>query len=197
MYISPMLFEKSEEPFNDPAYIFEPQIDGLRLILSHRNSETRLYTLHNHECTRQFPELWDASVGGDDYILDGEVCSLVQSMGAMDYEQVMERFRLSKKDKIRAAANQRPVHYVVFDILQHNGRDLRSLPLIKRKSILESILKPNLYVSSIPFVENQGIDLYKEISAKTTKGIVGKRKDSLYVRWHSQDWMKVDRISKD
>jgi hypothetical protein len=35
MFIPPMLLEKSDKPFNDPAFIFEP-----RLIMTYKNGET-------------------------------------------------------------------------------------------------------------------------------------------------------------
>jgi DNA ligase-1 len=193
MFIPPMLLEKSDEPFNDPAFLFEPKIDGYRLIMTYKNGETRLFTRHNNECTRQYPELWNPSITGDDYVLDGEVCSIDPDTGAIDFERVMKRFQLSKKSRIQAAAKHRPVHYIVFDVLKHNGRDLRRLPLIKRKSILESIIKPNPYISVIPFTENNGTDLYSTICTKKMKGIVAKRKDSLYVSKRSSDWLKIVR----
>jgi DNA ligase-1 len=176
MFIPPMLLEKSDEPFNDPAFLFEPKIDGHRLILSHKNGETRLFTRHNNECTRQYPELWNPAVTGDDFILDGEVCSINPDTGQIDFERVMERFQFSKQAKIKASANHRPVHYIVFDVLQHNGRDLRKLPLIKRKSILESIIKPNPFISVIPFTENKGTDLYSAICEKKMKVLSANEK---------------------
>jgi DNA ligase-1 len=193
MFIPPMLLENSDEPFNDPAFLFEPKIDGYRLIMTYKNDETRLFTRHNNECTRQYPELWNPSITGDDYVLDGEVCSIDPDTGVIDFERVMKRFQLSKKSRIQAAAKHRPVHYIVFDVLKHNGRDLRRLPLIKRKSILESIIKPNPYISVIPFTENNGTDLYSVICTKKMEGIVAKRKDSLYVSKRSSDWLKIVR----
>jgi DNA ligase-1 len=105
MFISPMLLEKSDKPFNDPAYLFEPKIDGHRLIMSYKNGETRLFTRHNNECTRQYPELWNPTITGEDYVLDGELCSVDPETGSIDFEKVMERFQLSKQAKIQAAAN--------------------------------------------------------------------------------------------
>jgi DNA ligase 1 len=161
--------------------------------MTYKNGETRLFTRHNNECTRQYPELWNPAVSGDDYILDGEVCSVDPDTGSIDFEKVMERFQLSKKSRINSAAKNRPVHYIVFDVLRHNGRDLRRLPLIKRKSILESIIKPNPCISVIPITENNGTDLYSAICEKKMEGIVGKRKDSLYVSKRSSDWLKIVR----
>jgi DNA ligase-1 len=193
MYISPMPLEKSDQPFSASTHLFEPMIDGHRLILSRRkNIETRLWTKHRIECTRQYPELWDVPVKGD-VILDGEVCIIDPLTGNMDSELVMERLHMKKRDKIRAAAARRPVQYVVFDILYHNGKDLRGLPLLKRKSILQSVLKPNAYFTPIMHIDNDGEELYRFINDRNMEGIVAKRKDSAYVSRRSHNWLKIVR----
>lgn len=71
MFISPMLLETSPGPFSHSNFIFEPKVDGHRLIYSQESGNVRLYTRHNNDCTRQYPELllpFDF-----DIILDGEV----------------------------------------------------------------------------------------------------------------------------
>lgn len=193
MFIPPMLLEKSESPFNANTHIFEPKIDGHRLVLERKNGETRLWTRHRTDCTRQYPELWDVPIQGDDFILDGEVCALDPETGAIDFELVMERFQLKKHDKIESAVNHRPVQYVVFDILRHNGKDLRSLPLLARRSILLSVLEPNAFFAPIMHVDDNGEDLYRLICDRKMEGIVAKRKDSSYVSRRSHDWLKIVR----
>ncbi|WP_366414819.1 hypothetical protein [Paenibacillus sp. GP183] len=47
----------SDAPFDDPAFLFEPKIDGHRLIMTCNDGETRLFSRHNIECTRKYPEL--------------------------------------------------------------------------------------------------------------------------------------------
>ncbi|WP_268795802.1 hypothetical protein [Paenibacillus sp. Soil522] len=42
MFIEPMLLEKRETPFDDVRYVFEPKIDGHRLILSFIDGQVRL-----------------------------------------------------------------------------------------------------------------------------------------------------------
>uniref|UniRef100_UPI003F66A1C1 ATP-dependent DNA ligase n=1 Tax=Gorillibacterium sp. sgz5001074 TaxID=3446695 RepID=UPI003F66A1C1 len=173
-FISPMLLEKVEEPFDDPRFIYEPKIDGHRLLLSRENGSVRLYTRHENECTRQYPELL-AVPTDDDVILDGEVCRIGPS-GEIDFEAVMERFRMTKGPKIKAAAVESPVHYVVFDILQRNGQDLRSLPLMERKQILADVLEQNSHFSQSLYVEGAGKELFRAIQEKRMEGIVAKRK---------------------
>ncbi|MGG1600355.1 ATP-dependent DNA ligase, partial [Paenibacillus naphthalenovorans] len=62
MFISPMLLATAPEAFSHEDYVFEPKIDGHRLILSRTGGQTRLYTRHNNDCTRQYPELNDLAL---------------------------------------------------------------------------------------------------------------------------------------
>ncbi|WP_106345128.1 hypothetical protein [Planifilum fimeticola] len=56
MFIAPMLAHKAEKPFDDPAYLAEPKMDGFRLILS-TVFGIHAYTRHQKEVTDRFPEL--------------------------------------------------------------------------------------------------------------------------------------------
>jgi DNA ligase-1 len=190
MFIAPMLLDQKDEPFSDQAYVFEPKIDGHRLVISKTGTETRLYTRHKNECTRQYPELWNVPVDGD-VVLDGEVCCTDPVTGSINFELVMDRFQLKKSEKISKLSKQRPVHCIVWDILFYKGRDLRQLPLMKRRSILESALQPNQFFSIVPQIEGRGEDLYKSIVERKMEGMVAKRKDSKYVSRRSHDWIKI------
>lgn len=190
MLMGPMLLESKDNPFSDPAFIFEPKMDGHRLILVKRGDETRLFTRHQTECTRQYPELHDVPVDGD-VILDGEVCCIDPVTGVADFELVMERLRLTKREKIQSFAKQRPVHYVVWDILHHKGRDLRDLSLMKRRSALESVLGTNERFHLVPQVDESGEELYNRLVEQSMQGMVAKKKDSPYVSRRSHDWLKI------
>jgi DNA ligase 1 len=189
-FIAPMLLETAPAPFDNDNYIFEPKIDGHRLILSHTNGVTRLFTRHNTECTRQYPELLSLPFT-EDIILDGEV-ACTNATGAVCFESVMERFSAHKTDKIRRLSESQPVNYVVFDILRYKGEDLRGLPLEQRKEILASIsLPPNPHIAIIPFYEDEGTGLFTQIKTRGMEGIVAKRKNSIYVSSRSASWLKI------
>ncbi len=137
LFIPPMLLETSQAPFFHPDYIFEPKIDGHRLILSRQEGVTRLYTRHNNDCTMQYPELFD--LAEDDIILDGEVACVDRLSGSIDFESVMERFSARNVDKVLRLTATMPANYIVFDLLRYNGQDLRGWPLMQRKQLLPSI----------------------------------------------------------
>ncbi|MCY9763198.1 ATP-dependent DNA ligase [Paenibacillus alvei] len=191
MFISPMLLETSNTAFNDPNYLFEPKFDGHRLIYSHINGTTRLYTRHNNECTKAYPEI-AAVPFSDDIILDGEVVVIDPYTGTVDFESVMSRFQASRDLTIKKLSKQFPVSFVVFDILRYKGQDLRGLPLMERKKILQSIdFQGNKHIVPTPYIEGAGEVLFADICSKKMEGIVCKKKDSVYVSRRSEAWKKV------
>lgn len=192
MFITPMLLEERECPFDDDRYLFEPKIDGHRLILSMENGVVRLLTRHNNEVTSRYPELHNVPVDDNsDVVLDGEVACINPESGIIEFEFIMERFRMKKPMTIKEAAIKRPVHFFVFDILRYKGTDLRGLPLIERKKLLEQVLTANPFISPLMNVEDVGISLFNAIREKKLEGIVAKRKRSKYVGRRDPNWLKI------
>lgn len=191
MFIDPMLLATAQAPFSDSRYIFEPKIDGHRLIFSQQNGSVRLYTRHNNDCTRQYPEIASA-LFPHDIVLDGEIACVDPSTGISVFESVMSRFQAKKADKIAALTRTLPSIFVVFDVLKYNGKDLRRLPLMERKEILASIPLPSVSFGVVPFIEGAGEALFEQIEAQAMEGVVGKRKDSVYETGRRSDnWRKV------
>jgi DNA ligase-1 len=192
MFLPPMLLEKRENPFDDERYLFEPKIDGHRLILSMENGDVRLFTRHNYEVTMQYPELHNVSIeDNSDVVLDGEVACLNPESGSIEFEMIMERFMLKKPIRIQEAVIRQPVHFFVFDILRYKGEDLRGRPLIERKMLLEQVLSANNFISSIMKVEDTGVSLFEAIREKKLEGIVAKKKNSKYVGRRDASWIKI------
>ncbi|PAD31879.1 ATP-dependent DNA ligase [Paenibacillus sp. 7523-1] len=189
MFISPMLLETAPGPFSHSDFIFEPKVDGHRLIFSQQSGNVRLYTRHNNDCTRQYPELilpFDS-----DIILDGEVACTDPETGLDDFEAVMSRFSTRQHSKVQQLTRTLPVTFAIFDILQYKGQDLRKLPLIERKAILHSLSLPSSSFGVIPHIEGAGEELFAQIESMGMEGIVGKRKDSQYVSRRSREWQKI------
>lgn len=189
MFLEPMLLEKVDKPFDDSRFIYEPKIDGHRMVLSRIGGETKLYTRHHNECTGQYPELLDLPIDKD-IILDGEVYC-IDEHGQVDFELIMSRFQTKGASKIASATKRLPVGLMVFDILHYDRQDLRGLPLMQRKEILDRVVPDTPTVSKIQFVEKDGTALFTAMEQNDMEGIVCKRKDSTYVGKRSTDWIKV------
>lgn len=189
MFISPMLLETAPGPFSHSDYLFEPKVDGHRLIYSQQSGNVRLYTRHNNDCTQQYPELllpFDS-----DIILDGEVACTDPLTGLNDFEAVMSRFSTRQHSKVQQLTKTLPATYAIFDVLQYKGQDLRKLPLIERKAILQGLQLPSNSFGVVPHIEGAGEALYAQVEAMGMEGVVGKRKDSQYVSRRSREWQKV------
>ncbi|MBB3132141.1 DNA ligase-1 [Paenibacillus rhizosphaerae] len=123
--------------------------------------------------------------------MDGEIACVDPATGISDFEAVMTRFQAKKADMIDRLQRTLPVTFVVFDILQYKGRDLRKLPLTERKAILSSLTLPGPSFGVVPFIEGAGEELFEQVRAWGMEGMVGKRKNSRYVSRRSDAWQKV------
>lgn len=101
-FIYPMLLEQADKPFSDGRYVFEPKIDGHRLILSRSNGQTP-FIQDNNDVSAKYPEL---VMDGPDMVLDGELAVFDPNTGVPDFELTMSRFQSSK--------SRLPISYVVF-----------------------------------------------------------------------------------
>jgi len=83
-----------------------------------------------------------------------------------------------------------PVFYA-FDLLYLNDRDLRKLPLIKRKEKLRALLDKSTVPDVIcgKYVEARGVDLFKEVCERNLEGVVAKRKTGTYAT--VSGWLKI------
>lgn len=177
-------------PFSDNNYIYEPKFDGHRAILSCIGGQVKIYTRHNNECTRQYPELLSVPFH-EDMILDGEIVC-IDPAGAVDFEAVMTRFQARRADSINRLMGQLPATFVVFDILSYRGEDLRGLPLMQRKEILNDAALPiSKHIVKTPYIEGAGEALFSDICQRKMEGIVCKKKDSKYISRKSKMWQKV------
>ncbi len=192
MFLPPMLPVEHKHPFDDERYIFEPLIDGHRLILAMEKGIVRLFTRHGRDITRQYPELHPVPVlDNSDVVLDGEACCIDPVSGKIDREAALDRCKLTKPLSIREASVRSPAHYIVYDILRYRGRDVRPLALIERKKLLREVLGTNRYISSAIGIEHSGVALFKALRRNGVRGIVAKRRTSAYVGRRDDSWLKI------
>jgi ATP-dependent DNA ligase len=99
-------------------------------------------------------------------ILDGEVV-------ALDGEG-----RQNFRDLIAGRGN---LHYAAFDALWVEGKDLRGLPLTRRKQALTSLVPATTTIVSQVFsIEERGRDMFEAVQRLDLEGIVAKRKADCY-----------------
>jgi bifunctional non-homologous end joining protein LigD len=172
----------TDEPFDDPDWIFERKLDGVRC-MAHRDGggPVRLLSRTDRDMTGQFPELAEAleaqPVG--DLVIDGEIVAFED--GITSFSRLQRRGR-----------EQVSVFLYVFDLLRHEGRDVRDLPLRERKSLLRGALKFGGRMRYSAHRNEHGARLFREACRQGLEGLIAKRADSPYRSGaRSRDWLKL------
>ena len=177
--IKPMLCQTADKAFDSPDYIWEGKYDGARIIAYVNGTERKLQGRSGAIKTTLFPEL-DVRTKTP-AILDGEVIS-GNSFNDLQH-------RVNRQNGIATAMKAYPAKYVVFDVLEANGINVRSSPLIKRKEILQTLLVETDNVSLAPYTE-KGVGLFQVIKERQLEGVIGKRKQGAYLE-DKREWLKV------
>lgn len=93
------------------------------------------------------------------------------------------------------AARKEPAVLFAFDILMLRRKDLRKLPLLRRKEIIVQhaleAATASARIKPVQYVGEQGERLYEAATALQLEGIVAKCADAPYKAGRSRDWIKI------
>jgi bifunctional non-homologous end joining protein LigD len=191
-HYKPMLAKRADEPFDAEDWIFEVKWDGIRAI-SYINDEISIRSRNDKEVRYDFPELEELRTLAKDCVVDGEI--VVMKEGKADFQALSERSKTGSARDAKYLSQKSPVTYVVFDILEKDGKSLVDLPLIERKRLLKEYVREGHYVVLSAFVEKKGKAYYEAALAKGVEGIMAKRKDSPYEAGaRSANWLKIKQL---
>ena len=173
----PLALTRRREPFDHPDWIFELKHDGFRGVAYIADATCRIISRRDN-VFKSFKPLRDTlgRLRVKDAILDGEIICMNEE-GVSIFNQLLFRRGVQ--------------YFYAFDLVWLNGRDLRGLPLLKRKERLKKlIIKANnpqlLYADH---VDQYGVDFFRMICDKNLEGIVAKHRDSCYDT--RAKWIKI------
>jgi DNA ligase 1 len=117
-------------------WLAEWKWDGIRAQIVQRD-QLAIWSRGEELVTERFPEIArDASKISIGTVLDGEIVAWHD--GAMPFAALQRRIgRKTLASKILAEV---PARFIAFDILEHEGHDIRALPLVERRQRLKSHL---------------------------------------------------------
>ena len=92
-------------------------------------------------------------------MVDGEI--VVMNEGKPDFQALLERGQAVSAGEIKRQTGRAPAIYIVFDILEKDGKSLTKLPLMERKKILKDSLKEGNHVLLNDFIEEKGEAYYQ------------------------------------
>jgi bifunctional non-homologous end joining protein LigD len=188
----PMLAREVHQAFTDKDWIFEVKWDGFRAI-AYVDESVSLRSRNNQELIRNFPELEELSQLAPNTVLDGEI--IILNEGHVDFQALLERRHIPSPKQIWLKTKHLEAVYVVFDILERNGKQLLDSPLMERKRILAGAVKEGAHVILADYVAEKGEAYYQVALNKGLEGVMAKKKDSPYeVGLRSGNWLKIKKM---
>ncbi len=191
--LRPMLADRGQGAFSDPHWLFELKYDGVRVIAEKDGETVRLFARTGGERTHLYPEIVTSlrHLAIEHAIFDGEIV-VFDDRGQSSFERIQRRFTQTDPEGVALAVTQHPAAYCAFDLLAASGRDLRALPLLRRKAWLADLLPAKGTARFVDHVREQGLALYAAAEAAGLEGIVAKRTDSAYESGRrSANWQKI------
>jgi DNA ligase-1 len=185
-------------------WLAEWKWDGIRAQVIKRSDQVFIWSRGEDLVTHQFPEIEAAMVTlPNGTVLDGEMLCWQEGM-PLTFNHLQKR--LGRKRLTKKVMEENPVHFIVYDILEHHGQDIREKALGDRKRLLSELLQtleaPHLH-QSVPLAFESFADLatLREHSRQEgAEGLVIKAIDSPYLvgRKRGYWWKyKVDPMALD
>ena len=193
--LAPMLAMAGDGVRSDPDWLYEPKLDGYRVIAYINGSAVRLQSRRGIDLTPHFPEIVsDLSAQAiDRMVLDGEIVALGPD-GRPSFNALQNRAQLKSAREIADARNDKPAILVCFDLLHFAGVNLRPAPYEDRRRYLLQCLVPSAHIQVV-HASSDAETLYRAALANGYEGIVAKRRNSVYqAGQRATNWVKVKRV---
>ncbi len=178
--------------------------DGIRAQLIHRANQHFIWSRGEDLITHQFPEFAEP-LGQlpDGTVLDGEIVCW-DGQQPLPFNHLQKRLGRKRVGPKLMAEN--PVHFLAYDLLEHQGQDLRESPLLHRRQLLTQLLDPHQtpYISYSQTVDFSSFEQLQTLRTQArqhqAEGLMLKALNSPYLvgRKRGYWWKyKVDPMTLD
>ena len=182
---APMKFIKPSVPVLRPApptgkgWLHEVKMDGYRLQLHKSGEDVALFTRRGALVTNRFEVIARAlaRIPAKSVVFDGELTAL-NDHGLPEFTAL----HLRRSDNLCVW---------VFDILEHNGSDLRPVPLTGRRAQLAKLIGKSADRIQMLETFEDPRRLLEVCNEQRLEGIVSKRADAPYKSGRTPTWVKV------
>jgi bifunctional non-homologous end joining protein LigD len=162
-------------------WVHEIKHDGYRMIVHRDGPIVRLYSRNAYDWTARLAAIAAAAEGikAKSFTIDGEAVVLGPD-GLSRFEE------LSRHEAARTAI------LYAFDLIEHDGEDLRGLPFLDRKAALARLLRgTEAGIRLNEHIAEDGATVFAHACQLGADGIVSKRVDGTYRSGPCRVWIKV------
>ncbi len=170
-------------PRDEKEWIYELKYDGFRAVTAISGGEMAMWSRNEIDLAPRFPKVAEAlrKLKVPEVVLDGEIVALD--------EEGRSRFQLLQQ-------GNRTLIFI-FDILWLDGHDVRKLPYLDRRELLERTLRrPPALVRTSEQLEMTGDKALLHAAEHGLEGVIAKRKSSIYEGRRSKEWLKIRAVNE-
>ena len=179
--LQPMLATLVDAPFDNAAWVYEDKYDGFRMVANIQGGKVTLYSRNGKIISDSYIEVAKALEGvSGDAVIDGELVAL-DKKGVSHFQLLQNALRSAVK-----------LRYCAFDLMFHDGEDLRALTLLERKKRLKDLLPRHKLIAFSQHRKTHGYRYFEEAERQGLEGIMAKRAESKYASGsRTSDWLKI------
>ena len=179
---APMEASLAEELPEGPSWQYEPKWDGFRCLARRDGGEVELISKSGKPLARYFPDMVEriAALKSRRFLIDGEL--VIPAGDALSFEALQLRLHPAES-RVRKLAAETPSEFILFDILELDGRSLAEKSQSERRIALERFFaaNPNPAIKLSPATTDRGTALgWLEKSGGALDGVIAKRLDFPY-----------------
>lgn len=185
---APMLATLTDERFDDPDWLFERKLDGVRAVVARDQGRTTLWSRNHKPMDATYPELVDEldRRGPERFVADGEIVAFEGSQTS--FAKLQGRIQLRTAADIARVGV--PVYLYLFDLLVLDDVDVTELPLRDRKRLLRQAFDFGGALRLSNHRNESGTDYFQHACERGWEGLIAKRADAPYRAGRSPDWLK-------
>ena len=210
--LRPMLAVTGPPPRDPDHWALELKWDGVRALAYIERGQVRLMSRTERDITVTYPELsrlgaatvlrqpaasrdGPAPTPHKQLLLDGEIVVFGDD-GWPEFEALQPRMHVSSASQAKLLAGQTPVTYLIFDVLQLDGRPLLDLAYSQRRALLDELALAGPNWQTPPWFPGGDFEAVRSVSAERgMEGLVAKRLDSRYTPGvRTDDWRKIKNV---
>jgi ATP-dependent DNA ligase len=132
----------AEELPDGPGWQYEPKWDGFRCLARRDGAAVELISKSGKPLARYFPDMVEriAALKAQRFLIDGEL--VIPAGDALSFEALQLRLHPAES-RVRKLAAASPAEFILFDILDLDGKSLAGKPQEERRSALERFFAAN------------------------------------------------------
>jgi len=171
----------ASRPPSGADWVHEIKHDGYRLIVRRDGPTVRLYTRNAYDWTARLPAIAAGAerIRAKSFTIDGEAV-------------VLGPDGLSRFDELRRREAAHSAMLYAFDLIEHDGQDMRDLPFLDRKAALTLLLQDSeVGILLNEHIAEDGPTVFAHACRLGAEGIVSKKVDGTYRSGLCSVWLKV------